>query len=229
MTGKVAAAALSIHRTKPGINIDLQPYGSTSSLGSPQYFRTPIRPPIDRSRSDRSQHQLERHFRKEPIPVPMDKLHSWSTTKPLKTISGIANYSKRFTVPRNARPRASPSPSPLGEAKPINAKRETPQAPVTRPISRSAGARSRHRPRQRRTSRLRLVPPILIDITGLLKPGENKSGSRSPTPRSTPSPPKASQLRLQSACRSLRQPLHPAKAAQFQPIPSVCGSIQLGR
>jgi len=126
----------------------------------------------------------------------MDKLHSWSDDKATQNYSGSPTI-QRFTVPPKLLAPGITVSLTLGEAKPINAKRETPQAPVTRPIS-IAGARSRHRPRQRGEQAGSVWFPHIQSTSRPLKPGENQIRIEVANTQINALAAKLPQLRLQS-------------------------------
>jgi hypothetical protein len=170
MTGKTSALTVSgREKGVTTVQLSFEPYGSRVLVFS---TRVPAAPPeaeptalaiLDVSTG------WQVTFGERGQPIPMDRLRSWTENEDTRFYSGIATYEKTVTVP----PDLSLKNAALdfGEGKPVapthlsNGVRAWLDAPVREAAVVYVNG-------QRAGSVW--MPPYVVDVTGLLKPGENK-------------------------------------------------------
>jgi hypothetical protein len=176
MTGHITAARIVDHPAdKQGIDVNLDPYASTLLLWTQHTIaETPIaRQMVTPAPLDLSE-QWTVQFGKNGPSMPMGKLHSWLDESTTRNFSGVAIYSKHFTVaPQMFAPDTKLSLT-LGEANPVTAQHDTHegngfQADLDAPVREAAivhinGA----------VAGSLWCPPYTLDVTWLLKPGNNE-------------------------------------------------------
>jgi hypothetical protein len=171
MTGQITGAALV--ESESGVSkvaVDFEPYASRIIVFSHRRLQAkpPAAPMASTQPLDLSENWLVR-FGEGSAPIRMQKLRSWTDDPETKGFSGVAVYEKRFDAPEamlkvGARlsfgePKAIAAPTGRGARQ--RALLDTPvrEAAVVYVNDRRAGAL--------------WCPPYTIDLTGLLKPGEN--------------------------------------------------------
>jgi hypothetical protein len=178
MNGEVSPA--SVVQKSDGsttVHLNLEPYGSTivaftkRTLPAPKYsaWNGPVPSPVDLSSG------WTVRFGTNSEPVAMDKLADWTSLPDEKTFSGVATYEKTITV----------TPEMLQDG--LSLSFDFGQATPSQPGSEGADGGPRFRaalnPPIREAAVIYLndqrvgslwCPPYALDVTGKLKPGENK-------------------------------------------------------
>lgn len=177
INGDVSPAAVTEKSAGSTIHLNLEPYGSTIVAFTKRKLPAPKNPPVVANVPppvDLSSGWTVR-FGKDGEPVTMDQFASWTSLKDKNNFSGVATYEKTITV----------APEMLRAG--LSVSFDFGQATVTPPGSEGMDGGPRMRaalnPPVREAAILYLndqrigsvwCPPYAIDVTGKLKPGENK-------------------------------------------------------
>jgi hypothetical protein len=182
MTGRIAAAEIIAQSDgNSSVNLDLEPYASRIIVLTNR--KLPARPAGARVASLPQAIDLSGgwnvSFGKDANPVAMDKLHSWTDDERTRYFSGVAVYEKKFTVPPEMFRDGLALEIALGESR----------APASGGGRGSAASRDGSRMQALLDAPVREAavvfvngkraaavwcPPYRVDVTGLLKSGENQ-------------------------------------------------------
>jgi hypothetical protein len=171
MTGRIVRENSESLANGTSVTIDLEPYGSRVFVLTKRTLPTPIvrsnrvLPPavaLDGGWTVR--------FGKDAQPVSMDKLRSWTANADTRYFSGVATYEKRVTVPERMIDNGLAVRLDFGPSKPVevDAGRSHVQAWLDAPV-REAAVVYINGKRAGST----WCPPYNVELTGLLKEGEN--------------------------------------------------------
>jgi hypothetical protein len=178
MNGDVSAATVADKSaTSTTVHLSLAPYASTIVAFTKRNLPTPkkliwegeVPQPVDLSTG------WTVRFGKDGVPVAMDKLADWTSLSDKKTFSGVATYEKTITVVPELLQHGLSLSFDFGQSTPSQPGMEGPdgsarfRAALNAPVREAAVI---YLDGQRVGSVW--CPPYAIDVTGKLKPGENK-------------------------------------------------------
>ncbi|HEX8890600.1 MAG TPA: glycosyl hydrolase [Pyrinomonadaceae bacterium] len=153
------------------IALDLEPYGSRVLVFTKRTLQQSARqttstlPPLDLSNGWRVT------FGEKGTPVQMENLRSWTATEETRYFSGVATYEKEVTVPESMLQNGIDVRLDFGEGKPLEPQplKAGMQTWLDAPVREAAVVYIN----DRRAGSI-WCPPYSIDVTGLLRRGENR-------------------------------------------------------
>jgi hypothetical protein len=178
MTGQITPVKI-VNQVKDSttVAVDLEPYGSQILVFTKRVMR--VRPPTPAAPLPQAIDLSGRwnvSFGKDATPVVMDKLSSWTDHEAMRYFSGVATYEKRVTVPAEWLKKGLPVQLKLGDAQAtadtgnrgIGSGGSRQQAYLEAPVREAAVVYVNGK----RAGSV-WCPPYRVDVTGLLKRGEN--------------------------------------------------------